>query len=271
MASANLDLVRAICADWERGDFGSSEWATPEIELVHADGPLRGSWRGRAAMARTHREFLSAWEEVRYVAEQYRRLDDERVLVLFQLSGRGKASGVEAARMRTSCASLFHVKAGKVTRLVNYFERERALADLGLDAEASDRVTDEVSAGWTAAWVNADREAFLELFHPGIELYLPRSALEGTVYRGLEGADRAFSDGFEAWERLEIVEPVTIVRSLGDWYLAKGRPRLHPRGPGPAVEYDAWWLFRVDAGKIAYAHPYQDDRVALAAFEARVS
>jgi hypothetical protein len=36
---ANPDLVRSIYADWECGDYGSSEWADAEIEHVIAGGP----------------------------------------------------------------------------------------------------------------------------------------------------------------------------------------------------------------------------------------
>jgi ketosteroid isomerase-like protein len=66
----------------------------------------------------------------------YRELDGERVLVLTHYSGRGKTSGLELGQVRSKGATLFHVRGGKVTRIVHYWDRERALADLGLAREA---------------------------------------------------------------------------------------------------------------------------------------
>jgi ketosteroid isomerase-like protein len=132
MSSANLDLVSSIYATWERGDFSSAAWANPEIEYVHADGPDAGSWNGVAGMVEAFRDFLSAWKGWRVKAEEYLQLDEERVLVPYHFSARGKTSGAEVGQMRTRGASLFHVRDGKVTKIVQYMDRERALADVGL-------------------------------------------------------------------------------------------------------------------------------------------
>jgi ketosteroid isomerase-like protein len=135
-ASANLDLVRSIYADWERGDYTATEWAHPDIEYVIADGPSPGRWKRLTGMAEAWRDWLSAWEGYHVEAEGYRELDGERVLVFTLYTGRGKTSGIQLAQMRSGGANLFHVRDGKVTRFVGYWDRERALADLGIAPEA---------------------------------------------------------------------------------------------------------------------------------------
>jgi hypothetical protein len=128
--SANLDLVSSIIEDWERGDYGSAEWADPNIEFVFADGPAPGRWIGPAGMAAANRDWLSAWEDVRQEVDGYRELDDERVLVLHRFSASGKVSGLHTEQIRADGAALLQLSRGKVVRLVHYFDRERALADI---------------------------------------------------------------------------------------------------------------------------------------------
>ena len=66
----------------------------------------------------------------RVVADTYRQLDDSRFLVLFRRSGRGKVSGLEVAGAEG--ADVLHLHDGKVIKWLSYWERDRALADLGL-------------------------------------------------------------------------------------------------------------------------------------------
>jgi hypothetical protein len=82
MSQENLEILRPIYAAWERGDFTSAEWAHPEIELVVADSFAAGSVTGLAEMAASWHDWLSAWEEYRVEVDEYRELDDERILVL---------------------------------------------------------------------------------------------------------------------------------------------------------------------------------------------
>ena len=126
MTSANLELVRSIHESGARGDWSSAEWADPEIEFVLADGLDAGSCSGVSAMTAAWRDFLSAWESYRVEPLEYREFDDERVCVLLRISGRGKSSGLQ---MDQTAANVFTLGAGKVTRLVIYWDADGALAE----------------------------------------------------------------------------------------------------------------------------------------------
>jgi len=132
MASANLDLVRSIYAAWERGDFGHVEWADLDIEYTAVDGLSPGTSRGIKAMGAYWREFVTDWSDFRAEAEEYRELDEERVLVMHRFNGRGRTSGVEVGPTGAKGACLFYVANGKVTKLLLYSVRDHALSDLGL-------------------------------------------------------------------------------------------------------------------------------------------
>jgi ketosteroid isomerase-like protein len=69
------------------------------------------------------------------VADEYRELDQERVLALHRFSARGKASGLDVAEVRSEGATLFVLREGKVARLVVYADRQSALARLGVNPE----------------------------------------------------------------------------------------------------------------------------------------
>jgi hypothetical protein len=87
-------------------------------------------------MAEGTRDWLETWEALRFEAEEYRELDNERVLTLHRYSGRGKTSRLELSRVAADGVGLFHIRGGVVIRLVHYMDRDRALADLGLEPEA---------------------------------------------------------------------------------------------------------------------------------------
>jgi ketosteroid isomerase-like protein len=133
--SENLALVRSIFTDLERGDFSRADWADPEIECVLVDGPDPGRFTGLAGLAEARHGFSSVSKDLRTQVEEYRELDGERVLVLVGFRGRGRTNGLEVGELRVSVATIYHVAGGKVTRIVNYFDRDRALADLGLRPE----------------------------------------------------------------------------------------------------------------------------------------
>ena len=134
MSREDVETLRGLYARWEKGDFFTPEAFDPQVEFVRAgsfDDPsaLSGSWRGTDAMWGALSEWLQAWEDVHYTAEQFVEVQD-RVLVLSRQTARGKATGLTLEREQ---ADVFTLRAGKIVRWAIYWNRSEALADLGLE------------------------------------------------------------------------------------------------------------------------------------------
>lgn len=258
MSPENVDLVRSIHSAWERGDYSSADWAHPEIEYVHADGPDSGSWRGLTSMAEAFRNFMSAWEDFRVEAEQYRELDAERVLVLFRFGARGKRSGLEAEQIRTRGAQLFHVCGGKVTRFVQYFDRENAFADLGLSEQENVKHVRAVFDAWNTGNMNALRE----LYDPAIVVRYAEDWPEGSEpTMGREAVIRQWEQQRAAFDT-DTLEPIEFV-DAGDRVVVRQRWSAEGRGPDLNIEVSTVNTFR--KGKMILLEFFWDHAEALEA------
>ena len=241
--STNLDLVRSIYADWERGDFSRADWADPEIEFEAIGGLEPGRAHGIPGMARAMREFLTAWEGWRTQAEEYREVDNERILVLTRESARGKTSGVDTRKMR---ANLFHLHGGKVTRLVIYWDCDRALADLGLAAEEATLTPAEKLAlgqrSYAAFNAGPDIDALLAVWHPECEWGMgPWGAVLGTEsFRGHDGLRAWVAAIEEGWEDLAV--EIDEARITGDGVvLARGHSSGRSRDTHMELSTPRFW------------------------------
>jgi ketosteroid isomerase-like protein len=129
---------------------------------------------------------------------------------------------------------------------------------------------EDLARAWADAFARADRDACLGLMHPYVEMYLPRSALEGgEPYRGLTGASQAWADAFDIWERFEF-EPLGF-DTAGDVLVFTYRARCFPRREGPPVDYVAHTVIELRDGKIFYWRPHLDSSKARDDAEARAA
>jgi ketosteroid isomerase-like protein len=131
--SENLDLVRSIYANFDREDYSTAAWGDPNIECVIADGPEPVTLTGPTAMEGWLRDFIAAWEGFRVEVDEYRELAQGRVLALVRSSGgRARASGFPLGQHGGAGLTVYEIRSARVVRVVHYFNRERAFADLGL-------------------------------------------------------------------------------------------------------------------------------------------
>ena len=135
MSRENVELVRWLVDAFNTRDlkgFAAKlhedvEWIPALITRAEA-GPedefrgIEGFWRWIAATD-------EAMSEFQVVAEAYRDLEDDRVLLLGLVVGRGRASGAE---VRAELGQVFTVRDGKLASYRGYLDRAEALEAVGL-------------------------------------------------------------------------------------------------------------------------------------------
>jgi ketosteroid isomerase-like protein len=197
-------------------------------------------------MGSVFRDWLSAWDDWTAKAEEYRELDSGRVLVVTTSRGRGKSSGLGVGQMYAHGANLFHVRNAKVTRLVTYWNRDRALADLGLPAEPATLTPAEKLAlaqrSYAAFNAGPDIDALLPLYHPECDWRTgPMGAAFGTESLRGHGGLRALVAAIEeAWDNFAV--EIDEARITGeDVALTRAHARGRSRGTNIEIPVAPFW------------------------------
>jgi ketosteroid isomerase-like protein len=129
MSRQNVEVVRRSFEAWQRGDLDT--WLScqdPAIEWDVAVRQVEGAgsvYRGREGM----REGWVAFQQFQVESQEFRDIDEERVVVLGHACLRGPASGIE---VDAPLGEVFTVRDGKIVRIVDYFTHREALEAVGL-------------------------------------------------------------------------------------------------------------------------------------------
>jgi ketosteroid isomerase-like protein len=134
VSEENVEILRRLYRRWEQGDFFTPDAFDAQVEFVRTGGPenqiTSGCWRGVDAMWGALVEWLQAFEDARYSADEFIAVDDRRVLVFSRQTARGKASGIPSEREQ---ADVFVLHGGKIVRWQIYWDRSDARRDVGLE------------------------------------------------------------------------------------------------------------------------------------------
>jgi ketosteroid isomerase-like protein len=135
--SENLDLVRSIYADWERGDFSlvdrESEWRDvfePDFEWhTRDDLPDAGVRKGYEGTVRLRDEWVEAFDDMHVDLDELIDAGDH-VIAVTRLCGCLRGSGHELDVQETQVWKMRH---GRATEVRAYLTRSEALKAVGLE------------------------------------------------------------------------------------------------------------------------------------------
>jgi hypothetical protein len=121
--SAREDMLSKAAEGWD-----------PEIELDASETPaldISGVYRGRDAVKRFWREWLAAWETIRF---EYELVDaGERVVMLFDMQMRGRSTSIDVPFGKV--AWVFTYRGGLLVHQKFYMGQAEALEAVGLSEQ----------------------------------------------------------------------------------------------------------------------------------------
>ena len=130
MSRENVEVVRAVYAEWERGNFraGLEIYDAHLLFLPPVNHPAHAPYVGVHALTEFMRDFLSAWANLSVAAEEF--IEAENSVVIANVwRGEGRESGA-ATEFRDFMVWTF--RGPKLIRLEQFEDRVQALEAVGL-------------------------------------------------------------------------------------------------------------------------------------------
>jgi ketosteroid isomerase-like protein len=132
MSEENVEVVRQIYAEWERGNF---EAALPLLdaevtfETFMPDSNETVVVHGLERLASFMRDWFGQWRDYRVSGDEFRAVGTDHVFVAGRQAGTGRQSGAE---VDSPGFTVWTFRAGKVVRLLAHYDRDAALEAVGL-------------------------------------------------------------------------------------------------------------------------------------------
>ena len=132
MSEENVEILRPVYEEWERGHFGAGQKLyDPEmtVETFMPDAAETVTLQGIGQFERFVRDWLTQWHEYRVTGEHFQEVGADRVLVSGRQIATGHQSGVE---VESPAFAIWTFCEGKVIKLSLHYDRDEALEAAGL-------------------------------------------------------------------------------------------------------------------------------------------
>jgi ketosteroid isomerase-like protein len=130
MSAENVEIVRRVFDEWDRGEVGDLEIRSnfhPDVEFLPLRAATEGAYRGLAGIKKFVADTEQVFEKFDF---RYDLLDlGERVLAWGQVHVRARQSGIETD---IPMGGVFEFRDGKILRWEDFGSKDRALEAVGI-------------------------------------------------------------------------------------------------------------------------------------------